>query len=168
MLTETLLNSYLNRHISEVCGNGYDDNDDNHCAHFVNHVLNTAFGVTCRSLVASSARHATGANVRVHETFAACPNPRELLECPESIEALIFISATHNFVRHKDGSVTLNNVPKKHIGLFLDGVVWHYSNSRHKVITQTLDLFIHHYPHQTNALWVADLPAAASPASFSP
>jgi hypothetical protein len=166
MLTEALLNTYLNRHISAVCPNGFADDDDNHCAHFVNHVLNLSFGVNCRGAVAPKARKGTGSNLRVQETFARCPNVRELLECPKSIEALIFVSAPHNFMKQRDGTMALNNVPKKHIGLFLDGVVWHYSNSQRKVITQTLDLFIHHYPRQENALWVGDLPVDSAPAAF--
>lgn len=166
MLTTSLLDSYVGQHISAICLNGYADNGDNHCAHFVNHVLNLSFGVTCRGLVAKTAQRAPGANVRVHETFDRCANVRELLECPTSIEALIFVSARQNFVHQRNGTVTLNNVPKKHIGLFLDGVVWHYSNSRRQVVKQILMDFIRHYPRQTNVLWVGDLPAGSAATWF--
>jgi hypothetical protein len=160
VLTQILLDSYLGRHISEVCPNGYADDANNHCAHFVNHVLGLSFGVTCH--------RQDGANLRVHETFDQSPNTRELNETPVSIEALIFISAPQNFIRRPDGAASLSNVPRKHIGLFLDGVVWHYSNSRRQVIKQILAEFIRHYPSQVNALWVGDLPPGSAPTMFSP
>jgi hypothetical protein len=159
MLTTLLLDSYLGRHISAICPNGYTADSNNHCAHFVNHVLHLSFGYTCKKHI--------GANLRVHETFARCPNTRELNECPTSIEALIFISSPHNFVRRPDATVELINVPRKHIGLFLDGTVWHYSNSRKKVVKQNLAEFIRHYPSQVNALWVGDLPPGAGATIFT-
>jgi hypothetical protein len=141
---------------------------ENHCAHFVNHVLNLSFGATCRGQVGQAARHGPGANLRVHETFEECANRQELLVCPSSVQALIFVSAPRNFVTRRNGTTTINNVPRKHIGLFLDGVVWHYKNSQRQVIQQSLSDFIRHYPDQTNALWVGDLPSAAAATSFAP
>lgn len=60
MLSTTLLNSYLGKPIDDICLNGYINHDDNHCAHFVSHVLNLEFGATCRNLVVSSKRVAEG------------------------------------------------------------------------------------------------------------
>jgi len=47
MLNLELLNSYVGKNISEICLNGYANNNDNHCAHFVSHILNLHFSLTC-------------------------------------------------------------------------------------------------------------------------
>ncbi|MEX2560243.1 MAG: hypothetical protein WD403_10035 [Pirellulales bacterium] len=161
MLTETLLNGYLGKHISQICPNAFHADSENHCAHFVSHVLNLSFGMTCGHLVAGSQRKGPAGNVRVQELFAQCPNARELDVCPQYMEALIFVSAPRNFQTGGSRPV-LANVQNKHIGLFLNGQIWHYSNSRRQVIQQILAQFIHHYPQQQNALWVGDLPITAS------
>ena len=51
----------------------------------------------------------------------------------------------------------MDNVPKKHIGIFINGTIWHYSNSQHKVVTQTPAEFIKHYPGQGFALFYGQL-----------
>ena len=50
----------------------------------------------------------------------------------------------------KSAGVNLNNksmanIPKKHIGIYSLGSIYHYSNSRHKVWKDTPDEFAHHY-----------------------
>jgi hypothetical protein len=162
MLNAALLDTFfLGKNISKICPNGYVNNADNHCAHFVAHALNLSFGVTCRQLVSPKNQKATGATVRVHEIFAQCPNVRELNETPARIEALVFISAPTNFVT-KGSVTTLTNVPRKHIGILLDGVVWHYSNTKDKVVKVPVGDMLNHYPGQTNALWVGDLPPGSA------
>lgn len=163
-ITANLLNSYLGLDIREICSNEYNAADNNHCAHFVSHVLGLDFGMTCRRLVGRSHRHAPGANVRVHEIFAQCPQTEELVSCPTQGSALIFVSKSSNFT----GTPTrLRNVPRKHIGILLNGTVWHYSNSRDRVITQTVSDFLYHYRRQRNALWIGALPHNARPQYYA-
>jgi hypothetical protein len=69
----------------------------------------------------------------------------------------VFVSGEGNFVT-RGSTTTLVNVPKKHIGFILNAMVWHYSNSRNKVIKQTTSAFRLHYSGQTNALWLGSLP----------
>lgn len=164
-LSESTLNTYLGLDIKDICSNSYHDASENHCAHFVSHVLGLHFGYTCREMVQSGKRLAPGANVRVHEVFAACPNVEELRECPLHGAALIFVSAPSNFrmlgssVFPGAAPVQMLNVPNKHIGFLVSGRVYHYSNSRDQVIVQILAEFIRHYPKQTNALWIGSFPA---------
>lgn len=158
-----LLDSYVGKDIADICSNRYGSSNINHCAHFVSHVLGLEFGMTCRQLVAQSRREAPGANVRVHEIFAECPEVQELLECPTTGAALIFVSAPGNF---RGQPVAMRNVPRKHIGILFNGKVWHYSNGRDRVITQIVSDFLRHYPRQTNALWIGSLPGSASPRLF--
>jgi hypothetical protein len=159
MLSFPILDTYLGKSISEICPYGYDSAADNHCAHFVAHALQLSFGVTCASLRGSSG----GANVRVQEVFAQCPNTSEILACPTTGEGLIFVSDRTNFT----GTPTrIANVPRKHIGIVIDGRVWHYSNTRHRVVVQTVGEFLFHYPRQNNALWFGALPTQSRPATF--
>lgn len=161
MLTTALLDSYLGQHISAICPNGYDANGDNHCAHFVAHVLQLETGLTC----ARMRRRPTGpgANLRVHELFERCPSVREVLECSARGEGMLFVSASTSF-HHAPGRMA--NVRKKHIGLVHLGTVWHYSNTRRQVVSQPADTFLFHYPRQENALWWGTFPGAARPVAF--
>ncbi len=50
-VTEASLNALLGKHIRDVCPLGYSADTDNHCAHFVSHVLGFQFNTTCRTMV---------------------------------------------------------------------------------------------------------------------
>ena len=154
------LNSYLGKSMKEICPNGFDDEKASHCAHFVSHVLNIQVGFTCDGLTPKEMHHGDGACVRVQEIFAACPAKMKYSNRLKRRSGLMFISGENNFVT-VGRETTLKNVPKKHIGIFHQGTVWHYSNTRNKVITQTPEEFIHHYRGQTNALWFGTVPAGA-------
>jgi hypothetical protein len=52
----------------------------------------------------------------------------------------------------------MNNVPRKHIGIFFGGFVWHYSNSQQKVVKQLPSQFALHYPAPDNAMFYGSLP----------
>jgi hypothetical protein len=158
MLTLDVLKSYVGQPISNICPNGYDAGTDNHCAHFVAHVLQLDFGLTC----AGMRRGSVGANVRVHEIFDRCPQTREVLECPTTGEGLIFVSAVTSF---HGAPVRIRNVRRKHVGLVMSGTVWHYSNRQGKVVEQTVAEFLFHYPRQNNALWWGAFPPGSRPAS---
>lgn len=164
MLTEQLLDSYVGVGIERICPNGFDDKADNHCAHFVSHALGLDFGMTCRTLRPNSS--GAGANVRVHEIFARCAQRQEILQCSGALSGLIFVSGAKNFVT-RGGVTTLQNVPKKHIGILLNGYVWHYSNTQDKVVKQPMSTFLNHYPGQTNALWLGSLPSGAVAVQFA-
>jgi hypothetical protein len=159
MLDTSTLDSYLGQSIAAICPHGYDSSGDNHCAHFVSHALQLGFGLTCARMRGSEG----GANLRVHELFPQCPTTREILECPSSGEGLIFVSARANF----NGTPTqIANIPRKHVGIILNGRVWHYSNTRHQVTVQTAGEFLFHYPRQQNALWYGALPLQCRLTSF--
>ena len=157
MLTLSTLNSYVGHSINEICPFGYDKPVDNHCAHFVSHVLQLGLGYTCAPGRSGSA------SVRVQELFPHCSNMREVRECPTVGEGLIFVSHKSNF---QGSPVTIQNVPKKHVGIVFNGRVWHYSNRQHKVVVQTVGEFLRHYPNQQNALWFGSLPGHSRPATI--
>jgi hypothetical protein len=137
--TVATLDGYLGKNIKEICGNKFHDNSANHCAHFVSHVMNFSFGYTCK---AHKGGDETGANVRVHETFAQCPEVAEWDDANPKTSGLAFVTDKDNVNLAKK---TMSNVPKKHIGTLLDGCVWHYSNTRDKVVKVTVAEFKKHY-----------------------
>jgi hypothetical protein len=159
MLDTSTLDTYAGHSIAQICPHGYDSAADNHCAHFVAHVLQLGFGLTC----AQMRGRAGGANLRVHELFPQCHNTREILECPSSGEGLIFVSDRANF---RGAPTQIANIPRKHVGILLRSRVWHYSNTRHQVIVQTAGEFLFHYPRQQNALWYGTLPTQCRPTTF--
>ncbi len=154
------LNSFLGKSMAEICPSGYADTSNNHCAHFVGHVLDITAGLTCHGMTSGKKRKGEAASLRVQEIFAACPSVAEYDQTMVGKRGLMFVSAPSSFVT-TGGKTTIRNVPKKHIGVFLNGTIWHYSNSRNKVITQTPAQFIKHYSSQTNALWFGTLPSGA-------
>lgn len=155
MLSRLTLDTYVGRPIEQICPFGYQAH--NHCAHFVSHVLQLGVGFTCAPGQVGSAC------VRVQELLPQCGNVREVRECPTTGEGLIFVSEKGNF---RGSPVTIENVPKKHVGIVFNGQVWHYSNSRHKVVIQPVGEFLQHYPRQQNALWYGSLPTQCHPTTI--
>jgi len=151
------LNTYLDKHIGDLCKVGYKNNSDNHCAHFVSHVLGISSGTTCKNMVRSSE---TGASIRVHELFPLCPTVGKWSDLSTDTQiGLVFILNAGN-VNLK--TKTMANVPKKHVGIFCrdsgNNKIWHYSNSKNKVVSQTPEEFSKHYSSPNNAMFWGTLP----------
>jgi hypothetical protein len=153
LVTRDTLDRYLGKGISELCPNGYAAAAENHCAHFVSHALGFRFGLTCGTM-----RHGPGpsANIRVHEIFPKCPmvgnwgaKPVVLIYC------LVFITNANNVDLQAKSMV---NVPRKHIGIYYNGTIWHYSNSRDQVVSQTPEAFSNHYPAPSNGMFYGTVP----------
>jgi hypothetical protein len=153
MITEATLDGLLGKNISSICTIGYANADDNHCAHFVSHVLGYQFGFNCRGMVNGPG---TPATIRVQELFPRCPTvgtwatrPAHLTHC------LVFITNASNV---DVNARTMVNVPRKHVGIFVNGHIWHYSNSRDQVVKQTPEQFSHHYAPPSNAMFFGAFP----------
>lgn len=145
------LDAYRGKHIRDVCGNAYVDDDDNHCAHFVSHVMGFGFGTTCRSMGNGSS---PGACIRVQQLFTMCPSVGEW-ETLASTSCLVFVTNRPNVdVRRR----RMDNVPRKHVGIYRAGTIWHYSNRLTRVVTQTPSEFVHHYPGPGIALFWGSFP----------
>ena len=153
MITQHQLNSYLGKSIGDICPNAYTSVHDNHCAHFVSHVLGYRFGVTCQVMGNGTA---PGATLRVHELFPHCHSVGVWSLRPTSIRTcLVFITRSTN-VNLANRSIA--NVPRKHVGIYFDGLIWHYSNAQQKVVRQTPAQFALHYPPPDNAMFFGTLP----------
>ena len=153
MITSSQLNQRLGEPISKICENGYADPDDNHCAHYVSHILGFRFGTTCRTMHDGSA---PGANIRVQELFAHCPQVGKWADRPAAaLQCLVFVTkASHVHIPQK----LMDNVPQKHVGIYLGGTIWHYSNSTSKVVSVTPERFKHHYPGEGIELFYGTMP----------
>ena len=149
---QTLM-GFLGKHIKDICPNKYVSDSDNHCAHFVSHVMGYTFGVTCRTM---GQANGAGANIRVQEVFPKCPKVGTWAARPASLtKCLVFITNPANV---KLSEKTLHNVPRKHIGIFCADLIWHYSNSQQQVVKQTPDQFSNHYPAPDNAMFYGTFP----------
>jgi len=153
MITQQQLDSYVGKTIAEICPNGYASAADNHCAHFVSHVLGYTFGVTCQMMAGGRGPAAT---LRVQEVFPRCPAVGAWSLRPGSLQpCLVFITRASNV---NLASKVMANVPRKHIGIFFNGFIWHYSNARTQVVRQTPAQFSTHYPSPDNAMFYGSLP----------
>jgi hypothetical protein len=153
MITQTQLAGYLGKSIADLCPNKYVSPHDNHCAHFVSHVLGYSFGVTCLQMGSGSGQAAT---LRVQELFSRCPKVGAWSLRPASLRTcLVFITRAANV---NLSAKALANVPRKHVGIFANGMVWHYSNSQQQVVRQTPTQFAQHYSSPDNAMFFGSLP----------
>jgi len=153
MITQQQLDGYVGKSIGTICANGYASVADNHCAHFVSHVLGYQFGVTCKMMGSGAG---AAANLRVQELFPKCKAVGAWSLRPATLQpCLVFITRATNV--NLAGKV-MANVPRKHIGIFLNGFIWHYSNSQQKVVRQTPAQFAKHYAPPDNAMFYGSLP----------
>jgi len=153
MITTNELNKYLGKNISLICPIGYSNPHDNHCAHFVSHALGYQFGFTCQNMKTGAG---TAGTIRVQEVFAECQSVGTWQSRPQSLmTCLVFITNASNVDL---ATQIMDNVPRKHVGIFSSGLIWHYSNSQHKVVQQSPHLFSHHYPSPDNAMFYGSLP----------
>src|SRR5262249_50443263 len=94
MITQQELSGYLGKSIGEICGNNYADANDNHCAHFVSHVMGYQFGATCRMMAGGQQ---AAANIRVQEIFPQCGSVGAWASRPEALApCLVFITNASN------------------------------------------------------------------------
>ncbi|WP_078119127.1 hypothetical protein [Thiosocius teredinicola] len=147
---------YLGHHISDICGNHYHDDGDDHCAHFVSHVLRFRFGFKCFN-VTGSGPESDGASIRVHEIFSFCPKVGNWQDKPGSLSfCLAFVTAAAN-VNLQTGIMI--NHPMKHIGIYQNGLIYHYSNIANQVLEQTPEAFANYYAGRDIALFYGTMPS---------
>lgn len=147
----------VGKSIDAFCGNRFNGAGENHCAHFVSHVLQIDTGYNCRI---HTGRGTPGASLRVHELFSACPRVAAWTG-PVGETHLMFVTdrANVDLGRH-----TMRNVPRKHVGIFGDGHVYHYSNTRDLVVRETPAQFLARFQGSyggNQALFFGALPAGA-------
>ena len=126
------LENALGKPIDDICPNRFHDHSANHCAHFVSHMMGLGFSFNCREYKGGSKQPA---NIRVHEVFKQCPKVGKWSARP-TIDGpfLVFVTRTNNV---DVDTKTMGNIPQKHIGVFLDGHIYHYSNTQEMAVKWT-------------------------------
>ena len=153
MITQQQLSGYLGKSIAEICPNGCTDEAAGHGAHFVAHVLGYRFGLTCQM---TGTPQGPAASLRVQDLFQHCAKLGVWSLRPASMTTcLVFITRASNV---NLAARVMATVPRQHVGLLLDGFVWHYSARQQKVVRQTSAQFARHYAGPDNALFYGSLP----------
>ena len=151
-ITITELTDFEGKNIKNICDAGFVENELNHCAHFVSHVFGLTFGQTCHGM---TGKGKTKGNIRVDEIFLRCPTVGQWGDGHTPAQGLLFVTDSRNVDISKK---FMEKVPKKHIGIYIGGDVWHYSNSKDKVVRQTTAQFSKHYPGSNIALFYGSIP----------
>lgn len=133
------LEAALGKSIDMICPNNFHDPNQNHCAHFVSHMANLTFSFNCVEFKGGDKQPG---NVRVNEIFEKCPKVGRFDDANHSEVQLVFVTRKNNvdLARKKMG-----NIPQKHIGIFCDGMVYHYSNTLDKVVKWTPSKFLDNF-----------------------
>jgi hypothetical protein len=129
------LKQAVGKSIGAFCKNGYTSADINHCAHFASHLCGMQFPYTCRQQVGG--KH-DPANLRVHEIFKQCPKVGNWSDAELNRSQLIFVTLAKNV---NLVSKEMVNIPKKHIGIYHNNLVYHYSNTADEVVTEDVANF---------------------------
>ena len=127
VVTATLLDGWVGKGVSDFCDNDFSSPLQNHCAHFVSHVLGLTFGLCCGSM--TSRRTSAGTSLRVNEIFNVLAHRGQWAEAPATTDGLlVFVTSAVN-VRNN----IMANVPRKHVGIVFSGAVYNFGNTQHMV-----------------------------------
>lgn len=149
------LDNFVNKNISEICGCLFFDNAENHCAHFVCHLTELNSGYTCYNLKKKGDK-AKSANIKVQEVFPLCRRVGKWADKPKDIlQGFIFVTQADNVNLEKK---TIENVRRKHIGIFIGESVWQYKNAYKHVIKQSPAAFRDHYAGKGYEVFFGEFP----------
>lgn len=129
------LDGFLGKPINKICPNKFHNYGSSHCAHFVSHALGFKFSYHCREFKGGNKRPG---NIRVQEIFPKCPKVGKFSNAPAHRPVLIFV-IRKNAVDIPNKKMA--NISQKHIGIHIDGHVYHYSNTGNKVVKWTVKKF---------------------------
>jgi hypothetical protein len=165
-LDVSLLKTWEGKSVEEFCTKfGKVGDKDNHCAHFVSHLLQldrtaVSGAVLCTYNTRLGKNDKPGYCIRVNEIYNHC----QKLEAPDESGCIAYITLKTNI--HRDGKMFDN--PTKHIGIYLAGVYWHYGNTLDKVRTYDSHAqWQNHYPDQKTVVKYTAFPAGAKAQSFT-
>lgn len=149
-----LLAAALGKHIKDICDCSYFNDSENHCAHFVSHMMGYKFGFKCKDMTGKGTGN--GATIRVHELFKSCGSVGEWADKPAG-DCLAFVTASSHV---NLSSKVMANVPQKHVGICYNDMIFHYSNSQHKVVSVTPEKFAKHYTGSNIKVYYGSFPTS--------
>jgi len=133
-----------NHHIKDMCPFSIAQDDaQNHCAHYVSHIMGYEFGATCKnSTLADKKQIPRGATLRVNDIFNNSPRTGPLASNPANLhECLIFVTLPFNVRAIGGGRFEMGEHPQKHVGILAHNFVWNYSNTGEKVVHDLPSVF---------------------------
>ena len=142
--TSVPLADAVGKHISHFCS--FDlakKNGENHCAHLVSHLLGYEFATTCKNqTLDEKKRPEKGAAIRVNELFNRLRDRGLWSDRPAHLSScLMFVTPASN-VNIVGDQLEMLRSPQKHVGIFVNGTVWHYSNRGDAVVADTEQSFM--------------------------
>jgi hypothetical protein len=163
--TIQLMDEYLGASIQDICPNGYHTigAGHNHCAHFVAHVLSYDFGRTCHLMAARSRRLGRAATLTVKDIFDRSPNKFLVTSCgPFPRPGIVYVTMRSNL---NVDTMSLGSSLTRHVGVGIGSHVWHFSNSRNRVVKQPGSEFLSHYSGDTVMVY-GDLVPCTNPVPY--
>jgi len=149
-LIPTDIKRSMDMHISKICPFSIaKNNSENHCAHYVSHMMGYELqGPTCKNATwADKQKKARGATIRVNDLFNTSLATGFLSSKPAALtECLIFVTLASN-IKTIGNKLVMHTHPKKHVGILSQGMVWNYSNSHNKVVSDMVSTFQHKFTH---------------------
>ncbi|WP_330703036.1 hypothetical protein [Novosphingobium resinovorum] len=131
---------------ADFCNTGLTTADQNHCAHFVCHALGFDKATPlCGDM--KWATRKTGVTMRVDGLFNYCTvtgvfdDPKTVPTDMVGKTAFLVVATLSSNMSETGGTLFLGSSPKKHVGIYVDGSVWNFSNGRHKVVKDTVEKF---------------------------
>lgn len=123
------LQGYVGKGITDICTTSFDSATENHCAHFVSHVLDLSIGTICGSM--KWATRGTGVSIRCDELYNGLTQKGKWEDRPTDKEdgMLVFVLSARGV-----SNGVMQAIRQKHVGILYDGKVFNYSNSKKKVV----------------------------------
>ena len=134
-ITRDWLQKWVGQSVEDFCPNGSKEfakkgDSHNHCAHFVSHALGFQIGKLCHSMTYASRKDtASGRTLVVNDLFNACPSRGPWAEKPKTLECCLIFAVMKNGIRQAGGTWIMDNIPRKHVGIFLHGECYNYHNT---------------------------------------
>lgn len=139
------LTEYLGKRIDEICPFSLGKKQtENHCAHFVSHVMEyDGFAETCKNYTFADKQTAgKGAAIRVNELFNVLAEFGQWANKPLYMTSCLIFATNSRNMKVGECRREMKNGPLKHIGIFIDGGVWHYSKEKNQVVKDPQKIFI--------------------------
>ena len=146
------LDQYFGKGPDFFCDTGLTTANQNHCAHFVCHALNLRVGrPLCGDL--KYATRGRGVTMRVNDVFNYCTvkgsfgNDRKIPPPMAGFAAFFVVATLTDNITAAGDQITMHDNPHKHVGIYLKGEVWNFSNSHHQVVRDKLHAFFSRMHH---------------------
>ena len=111
-ITKGLLDSYVGKKVEEFCNNfGQTGDSQNHCAHFVSHVLGFRIGQLCNSMNFETRKDVdSGRTIRVNDLFNNCSERGYWNDKPKDLDCCLIFSALKTQLKNENDLLVLRTI----------------------------------------------------------